>query len=122
MTTSFTEDRLFKYGYGVLRLCLVLAVALAWNSSTATTTYTLPISLDTLYLHGLAYLTSLRWLGHAYIGSIGAVVNVNIVGFETNLVMLLLAAAFIVYDVVTFDTSMVVYLMKTFGGDFIAGR
>ena len=37
----------------------------------------------------------MRWVGHAYMGSIGAGVNVQVLGFVGNLAMLLAAAAFL---------------------------
>ena len=68
-----------------------------------------------------AYLRSMRWAGHAYMGSIGAGVNVQVLGFVGNLAMLLAAAAFCVADA-TKDYSIIVYLAKTFSGDFLAGK
>eukprot|EP00957_Ditylum_brightwellii_P134033 10219230-Ditylum_brightwellii.AAC.1 len=54
-------------------------------------------------------------------GSIGAGVNVQVLGFKGNLAMLLAAAAFCVVDAGK-DHSVIVYLMKTFSGDFLAGK
>lgn len=68
------------------------------------------------------YLHSFRWLGHIYIGSIGAVVNVEIVNFRLNLLLLLSAGLFCLHDCYKYDYSIVIYLMKTFAGDFLAGK
>lgn len=70
----------------------------------------------------LSYRSSHRWLGHVYIGSIGALVNVEALPFTANVLLLLLAGAFCLIDVQLFDYSSVVYLVKTFGGDFFAGK
>lgn len=106
MGKFFSPDRLYKYGYGVLRLAAVVCFAfLVYPDSSVAD-----------------YLRSFRWIGHAYIGIIGAAVNVNIVSFRTNLSMLLVGGAFCCWDVWRHDLSIVIYLMKTFGGDFFAGK
>ncbi len=48
--------------------------------------------------------------------------NVRVCGLYTNLLMLALAGAFVVWDLLRFDATMAVYLVKTFGGDFLAGK
>ena len=58
---------------------------------------------------------------HAWLGSIGAIVNVQIAGFSLNLVTLVVAAALVVGDV-WLDYSIVILLAKTMGGDFVAGK
>jgi hypothetical protein len=72
-------------------------------------------------LHLVPYLRSGRWIGHLYIGSIGAIVNVQIRSAAFNIMMLLIAATFIVYDL-RLDYSILIYMLKTFSGDFIAGK
>ena len=67
------------------------------------------------------YLASMRWVGHTYMGSIGAGVNVQVLGFLGNLLMLLVAASACIWDA-THDYSILVYLMKTFSGDQLAGK
>ena len=76
---------------------------------------------DAAALGLLPYLTSGRLLGHAYIGSIGAVVNVQLHGLAVNLVLLTVAAGFILWDL-RLDYTILVYMTKTFSGDFIAGK
>lgn len=49
-------------------------------------------------------------------------VNVEVLPLEFNLALLGGAAAFLVHDVVTFDYAALVYLAKTFSGDFLAGK
>ena len=107
----FTTDRARKYGWGVPRLALLTLFAFevvpryflddpsgselhafaAAEAHPGDGTATYPLRLG-------AYLRSLRWAGHAYMGSIGAGVNVQVLGFVGNLAMLLAAAAFCVAD------------------------
>jgi len=130
----FTTDRARKYGWGVPRLALLTLFAFevvpryflddasgselhafaAAEAHPGDGTATYPLRLG-------AYLRSLRWAGHAYMGSIGAGVNVQVLGFVGNLAMLLAAAAFCVADAAK-DYSIIVYLAKTFSGDFLAGK
>ena len=129
----FTTDRARKYGWGVPRLALLTLFAFevvpryfldasgselnalaAAEAHPGDGTATYPLRLG-------AYLRSLRWVGHAYMGSIGAGVNVQVLGFAGNLAMLLVAAAFCVADAAK-DYSIIVYLAKTFSGDFLAGK
>tara|TARA_B110000977_G_scaffold112505_1_gene145783 strand:- start:5440 stop:7515 length:2076 start_codon:yes stop_codon:yes gene_type:complete len=131
----FTTDRARKYGWGVPRLLLLTVCAFE-----VVPRFFLNASSDDLEgmamsrvkglepgesihhpLKLLTYLHSMRWLGHAYMGSIGAGVNVQVLGFVGNLAMLLAAAAFCVWDV-RIDYSIVIYLAKTFSGDFLAGK
>jgi hypothetical protein len=115
----FTNDRLAKYGFGLFRLFVV--VLYAFSSLLVTNTEQreeAPIVTSwTLY----EYFRSLRWLGHAYIGSIGAFVNVEQGGLVLNLALLAGAAAACFVDS-SYDYSILIYLLKTFGGDFIAGK
>ena len=102
----FTEDRLSKYRAGLFRLS-ALALFSFW-------------SFPWNY-------TWLRFFGHAYIGSIGAAVNVKILPFWQNLMLLLGAAAIVIWELWYWgrqrgDYSIIVYLVKTFGGDFLAGK
>ena len=120
MSGYFTTDRARKYGWGVPRLALLTLFAfevvprrfLAASSPDADAAESLALA---------PYLASMRWLGHAYMGSIGAGVNVQVLGFLGNLAMLLLAAAACVWDV-SHDYSILVYLVKTFSGDQLAGK
>jgi hypothetical protein len=57
-----------------------------------------------------------------FIGSIGALVNVEALPFAANILLLLMSGAFCLIDVHMYDYSSVVYLVKTFGGDFFAGK
>jgi len=68
----FTTDRAIKYGWGIPRLAVlcVLAFELAPRISSAVP------AAESLGL--AAYLRSGRWIAHAYIGSIGAAVNVQV--------------------------------------------
>lgn len=111
MGPYFNPDRLDKYGYGVLRLAAVVLIAFLSAPSGHGTA-----------ADALAYWHSWRWIGHAYIGIIGAAVNVSVVSLRTNLAMLAVAGAWCAWDVRAHDLSAVIYLMKTFGGDFFAGK
>jgi hypothetical protein len=133
----FTTDRARKYGWGVPRLLLLTVCTFElvprWflNASSDEHDFHLTggafggtrgVQLPPSQPLSLApYLHSMRWVGHAYMGCIGAGVNVQVLGFLGNLAMLLAAAAFCVRD--TFhDLSIVIYLAKTFSGDFLAGK
>lgn len=109
----FTNDRLLKYGYGSIRLFLLTAIAF---------TCSFQPNFDITDKAINDYLRSIRWIGHAYIGSIGAFVNVQQGSLFTNMVLLAAAAAVIFWDIFTFDYSIIIYLIKTFGGDFFAGK
>ena len=104
----FTYDRFKKYGLGVFRLLVVVLVSFCASN--------LPLCYN-----ARNYLSSYRILGHAYIGTIGAAVNVDVVDFKTNLVMLVGAGIVCCFDL-KYDYSILIYLMKTFGGDFFAGK
>jgi hypothetical protein len=112
----FSSDRAVKYGWGVPRLALLTLAAfqLAPRLSASAASSAPSLSLA-------PYLASRRWLTHAYLGSIGAAVNVRVHSFAVNLALLLLAGAACVYDV-RYDYSILVYLAKTFSGDFVAGK
>jgi hypothetical protein len=114
----FSSDRAAKYGWGLPRLALVCLIAfeLAPRASSAVSS---PSQAAALGL--LPYLQSCRWIGHLYIGSIGAAVNVQIRSVAFNLCMLGGAAALILYDM-RLDYAILIYMLKTFSGDFIAGK
>ena len=120
MSTStgyFSSDRAMKYGWGIPRLAVLIFIAfeVAPRLSAGVTSE----GADGLGL--LAYLQSGRWLAHAYIGSIGAAVNVQVLGLAGNIGMLLIAAALILWDL-RIDYAILIYMAKTFSGDFIAGK
>jgi hypothetical protein len=105
------NDRLSKYGYGVLRLGLL--------------TYCLnhPSFGSTLLFQSASSFPYIpRWVGCLLIGSIGAPVNVEIFGFGFNLLLLISAGLYCVYDLLTYDYILLIYLIKTFSGDFLAGK
>lgn len=104
----FTVDRFNKYGYGLVRLLLVTFLSF--------------YSLSFPHVqHFVRYLMGIRWLGHAYIGTIGAIVNVDVVSFNVNLILLIGAGIICILDL-QYDYSILIYLAKTFGGDFLAGK
>lgn len=100
----FTIDRAMKYGWGVVRLFFWLIVSIFLSPQIS-----------------VSYFNSLRWIGHVYMGSMGALMNVEYFSFKANIVMLLLASVFCFWDL-KFDYSILVNLAKTFGGDFLAGK
>lgn len=106
----FSSDRLSKYGFGVIRLAAITYLAFTCTSS----------GNNVLW----EYITSCRILAHVYIGSIGALVNVKQASLSTNIALLTGAAILIVRDIVANnnDYSLVIYLVKTFSGDFLAGK
>ena len=102
-----------KYGFGFIRLALVVVYAFSISvagSEAMSPTWTLA-----------TYLRSYRWIGHIYIGGIGAFVNVEQGGLLLNLLLLLGAAVACFVDA-TYDYSILIYLIKTFAGDFVAGK
>ena len=119
MSGYFTTDRARKYGWGVPRLTLLTLFAFEVVPRRFLAASAPDAAAASLAL--APYLASMRWLGHAYMGSIGAGVNVQVLGFLGNLAMLLLAAAACVWDV-SHDYSILVYLVKTFSGDQLAGK
>ena len=117
MSAFFSSDRAQKYGWGLLRLAaLTLA---AFTLAPGLSRGVAPEQAASLGLQ--PYLASRRWVAHAYLGVIGAVVNVRVRGFATNLALLLGAGALCVDDA-RHDYTILVYLAKTFGGDFVAGK
>jgi len=124
MKGSFSPDRLTKYGWGIPRLVgLTLFSFLFWCGDFSV--------LEKRLFVLVHYVTSTRFLGHAYIGSIGALVNVkHAAGLSTSacFALLLGAALFILRDVFylgtsnEFDYTLVIYICKTFSGDFLAGK
>ena len=113
----FNSDRAAKYGWGLPRL--VLLCVIGFEVAPRVSCAVLPGQAAALHL--LPYLRSGRWMGHLYIGSIGAVVNVQIRSAAFNIMMLLVAATFIVFDL-RLDYSILIYMLKTFSGDFVAGK
>jgi hypothetical protein len=103
----FTSDRAIKYGYGVPRLLLLTLFAfevaprlfLKNADGGASSAFMRSSSSAAALLRLSPYLTSMRWAGHSYLGSIGAGVNVQVWGFLGNLAMLLVAAAACMWDV-----------------------
>ena len=114
-SNHFTNDRLVKYGFGVVRLAAFVALVFCFKGFRDVPTW----GFDYFGLH--EYLHSWRWLGHAYIGSIGAFVNVQQGSFAFNMMLLLGAAGCCFWDA-NYDVSILIYLLKTFGGDFFAGK
>ena len=102
----FSSDRLSKYSLGSVRLLILVFVAIVTFGGD----------------FPAQYASSLRWITHIYIGSIGAMVNVQIFPFGINLLLLAIAGMLIVGDVIYFSPALTIYAMKTFGGDYIAGK
>ena len=111
----FTSDRAVKYGWGAPRLAVITCASfvlapLLCSSPSAASGLTL-----------WPYLASRRWLLHAYLGAAGAVVNVEVLPMRANLGLLALAACLVAWDA-RLDYGVFIYLAKTFGGDFLAGK
>ena len=132
----FTSDRAAKYGWGVPRLALVTLFAfeivprafLAGSRAPvdALVSTPLPFTAEAAAapfapLTLVPYLQSLRWIAHAYTGSIGAGVNVQVLGLLGNLAIMAVAGGLCLWDL-TKDISLVVYFLKTFCGDQLAGK
>ena len=115
MSGFFSADRAVKYGHGVVRLALLTLYAFQWAPQFAHGGPALA------QLSMRAYLQSGRWLAHSYLGSVGAAVNVRVLGLSTNLALLSVAAALCVRDV-RHDWALLAVLAKTFAGDFVAGK
>jgi hypothetical protein len=124
----FNEDRLRKYLMGSFRLAVIVYVALYHLSPLTNINITTFGSANAAVRSDpenfvSAYAQSWRWLGHVYIGSIGALVNVQLCPLPVNLCLLAVAGAFIARDVCIYaDPAMCVYAIKTFGGDYLAGK
>jgi len=117
MSGFFSNDRARKYGWGLVRLAALTAASFALAPELST-----GVPPEQAAALGLGpYLASRRWLTHLYLGIIGAIVNVRVRGFGTNLALLLVAGAACVADA-RHDYAILVYLAKTFGGDFVAGK
>lgn len=99
----FTLDRFRKYGYGLPRLLFIVLLSFG-NSADL-----------------FAYLHSYRWLLHLYLGSIGAVGNVRVASEPVNVALLLVAAPLCLLDL-CHDATLLVYVAKTLGGDWLAGK
>jgi hypothetical protein len=102
-TEFFNSDRFSKYGWGSLRLLVVTLVCFQYH----------PISWD---------LMAGRWVVPCVVGALGAVVNVNQRFPALNILLLAFCGAGIIWDVLHHDVALVVYLFKTMGGDFFAGK
>ena len=116
--TFFNEDRLYKYGLGLFRLFVVVLIAFSYRSLNNLSSF---FDVSILSKEFLIYLSSHRSIGHAYIGTIGAFVNVHKDKFFLNLTLLLGAALVCIYDV-KYDYSILIYLVKTVSGDYLAGK
>lgn len=123
MEKYFNYDRSLKYGYGSFRLLIVVYLSFFKSFSVYSKHpftlneffYTPPASLH-------SYFSTNRYLGHIAIGSIGAMINVNITNsFFANLALLGFLGCVCFWDI-QFDYAVLIYLMKTMGGDFIAGK
>eukprot|EP00035_Acanthoeca_spectabilis_P016663 m.345401 g.345401 ORF g.345401 m.345401 type:complete len:239 (+) comp16557_c0_seq8:219-935(+) len=101
------NDRLTKYGIGMVRLALLVAVTTFGSKSTLNATF-------------LTFPT--RYLTQMYIGVLGAAVNTSRLGFNTHIALLILAGCTMLYDMWTFDLTLGFYLLKTTIGDFLAGK
>ena len=108
----FTNDRFWKYGSGIFRLLGLLLLAI----------FVVPSFQNIATTALIDYWNSKRFIGHMYIGIIGAMVNVNLFDFQSNMVLLLVAGGFCVWDVLHFDYSTLIYVTKTFGGDYFASK
>ena len=132
----FTSDRAAKYGWGVPRLALVTLFAfeivprafLAGSRAPVDALVSTPLPFTARAaaapfapLTLVPYLHSLRWIAHAYTGSIGAGVNVQVLGLLGNLAIMAVAGGLCLWDL-TKDISLVVYFLKTFCGDQLAGK
>jgi hypothetical protein len=118
MDARFNSDRRNKYGYGAFRMLLLALFAFSVHHLSPPTALNQSSFLPAL----MEYFNSRRWFLHAYVGSIGAIVNVTILDLKFNLLLLSIAGMLIAWDVMTFDVSFAIILMKTFGGDFFAGK
>ena len=110
----FTSDRAAKYGWGVPRLALVTLFAfeivprafLAGSPRTAIDALTstpapfpaAAAAAPFAPLTFLPYVASLRWTAHAYTGSIGAGVNVQVLGLWGNLAIMAVAGGLCLWD------------------------
>ena len=132
----FTSDRAAKYGWGVPRLALVTLFAfeivprafLAGSPAPVDALVSTPppftakaAAAPFAPLTLVPYVQSLRWIAHAYTGSIGAGVNVQVLGLLGNLAIMAVAGGLCLWDL-TKDISLVVYFLKTFCGDQLAGK
>ena len=102
MSSYFNLDRFKKYGYGSLRLLIIVLLSFCLKSRYNMKDSAFPmISFDFDFINnGLyAYYKSFRWAAHVYIGIIGAIVNVKITNFYINTTLLVVAGCFCIYDV-----------------------
>lgn len=101
----FSADRRRKYGLGTLRLSALLLLAL--TAAPAASPNPAAAAAATA-----AYLRSGRWLGHAFVGAAGAVVNVEALPLRANLALLVAAALFTLLDAYWFGLATPLYLAK----------
>ena len=112
----FTRDRLLKYGFGSLRLLLIVILTFTWEASIA------PVQPSSLQSSLSQYLSSYRWILHIDIGAIGAIINTQQFSYNIHMLLLIQAGILLLYDIYLFDYTMVIYLLKTFGGDYLSGK
>ena len=128
----FTSDRAAKYGWGVPRLALVTLFAFeivprALLGSPRPSTPSSPPCRSPpkppprLRPHPRPVSPVAALIVHAYTGSIGAGVNVQVLGLLGNLAIMAVAGGLCLWDL-TKDISLVVYFLKTFCGDQLAGK
>lgn len=101
----FSTDRSSKYGWGAMRL--------------------VSITLFCLYYFNLdGIIENYRYLSYVIIGGSGAIVNVNNKpnGKIYNMILLLICGINIGIDIYIYDAIVIVYLIKTMGGDFFASK
>jgi len=96
----FDYDRFIKYGFGLVRMGLMLFF-IKINSNF--------ISLE-------------RLLVYIYLGFIGAIVNVKIFNFNINMMLLTIGGVFCINHIYMIDSIILLCLAKTFVGDIIAGK
>jgi hypothetical protein len=108
----FNKDREYKYFWGIFRLSVVLIISFVFSFSEA----------ESQENGFWKYCCSYRWISHVYVGVMGAVVNVKCLRTGPNLVIMSIAGLAIINDILRFDISLCIYLLKTFCGDYLAGK
>lgn len=121
----FTSDRLAKYGYGCPRLLALTLAAFATPAASvshaALLTFPALGSLDAVAAACMS-MCGIRWAVPAFVGALGAVVNVCALPTAANFFFLALSARLVVGHAHTYGGAVVIYLAKTFAGDFLAGK
>ena len=123
----YTPDRLAKYGYGVPRLLLLTLFSFALQPHSSHSWPALhpsftAASATPAVLAALSVAAAPRWLVPAALGALGAAVNVRAAPPGLTAALLALAASGAVAHTLRHGPALVVYLAKTFAGDFIAGK